>query len=128
MLHIILRGSYNRRKYDNTSRSPLPVTISIVIADANPTIAKRPSHTSKLLLSFFVLCSALMETDIALDLDLLWLEVLWTTEYKINQLIIFFFFFCRKYQIITWFIYWIEINDIVSQIFEAVLWEPHITV
>lgn len=71
MFSITLRGSYNRFQYDNTSKSPLPVTISTVIADANPTIAKRPSHTSKLLLPFFVLCSALMETDIALDLDLL---------------------------------------------------------
>lgn len=44
------------------SRSPLPVAISTLIAAAKPTIANRPSHTSKPLPPL-ALCSHLMETN-----------------------------------------------------------------
>lgn len=54
-----------------TSKSPLPVDISTVIATAKPTIASLPSHTSKLLPPW-VLCSHLMETDVALHAGFLW--------------------------------------------------------
>lgn len=47
------------------SRSPLPVAISTLIAAAKPTMADRPSHTSKLLPSL-VLCSHRTESDAAL--------------------------------------------------------------
>ncbi len=46
------------------SRRPLPVAISMLIATAKPTIASRPSHTSKLLPSS-ALCSHLIETNFA---------------------------------------------------------------
>lgn len=48
----------------STSRSPLPVAISTLIAAAKPTMADRPSHMSKLLPSL-ELCSHRMETDAA---------------------------------------------------------------
>lgn len=44
------------------SRSPFPVEISTVIATANPTIAVRPSHTSKPFPSL-LLCSHFTEND-----------------------------------------------------------------
>lgn len=47
------------------SRSPLPVAISTLIAAAKPTMADRPSHTSKLP-SSLLLCSHRMESDAAL--------------------------------------------------------------
>lgn len=56
---------YNNESKCPTSRSPLPVAISTLIAAAKPTMADRPSHTSKLLPSL-VLCSHRTESDAAL--------------------------------------------------------------
>lgn len=61
------------------SRSPFPVAISTLIATANPTMASRPSHTSKLLLSW-VLCSHLIGNGVALRAVFLWQEVLRNTR------------------------------------------------
>lgn len=62
-MHLDQQKDENAKPY--TSRSPLPVATSTVIAEAKPTIAIRPSHTSKPLPSL-VLCSHLMVSDVAL--------------------------------------------------------------
>ena len=66
---------------DSTSKSPFPVATSIVIAVANPTIAKRPSHTSKPLLPLAP-CSHLMGTDGARFSSFLFLDAAQKTADK----------------------------------------------
>lgn len=61
------------------SKSPLPVPISTLIAAANPIIARRPSHTSKLFPSL-VFCSHLMDTAAAFLADFLIEENLFTAR------------------------------------------------
>lgn len=57
----------------HTSRNPFPVDTSTVIAVANPTIARRPNHTSSAP-SAFVPCSHLMEKKAGLHPTLLLLD------------------------------------------------------